>query len=109
MNFMQATGLPIWAVFDEKRSVLKLAIYCQPGAKQTQIQGLHDGRLKIRLMAAPVDGAANDALLDFLVKRCGLARQTITIKSGQQSRQKILEINSCNVAKLPSLIAVLMP
>ena len=71
---MQATGLPTWAVFDEKRSVLKLAIYCQPGAKQTQIQGLHDGRLKIRLMAAPVDGAANDALLDFLVKKLLILR-----------------------------------
>ena len=67
MDFMQATGLPTWAVFDEKRSVLKLAIYCQPGAKQTQIQGLHDGRLKIRLMAAPVDGAANDEQVAAIV------------------------------------------
>lgn len=106
---MQAVTLPTWAVYDDKKAVFRLAIYCQPGAKQTQIQGLHDERLKIRLMAVPVEGAANDALLSFLAKRCGLNRQQITIKSGQQSRQKIIEIKPISAPDAHQILAALLP
>jgi uncharacterized protein YggU (UPF0235/DUF167 family) len=41
----------------------------QPGAKQTQVAGLHGDALKIRLNVQPIDGRANDALLDYLASR----------------------------------------
>ena len=42
-----------------------LELHVQPGAKRTEISGLHGERLKIRLAARAVEGAANEALIGF--------------------------------------------
>lgn len=69
-----------------------LTLHIQPGAKRTEIAGPHGDALKVRLQAPPVDGKANAALLDFLAKRIGLARSSVTLISGQASRRKVVEI-----------------
>jgi len=50
------------------------------------------GVLKARLMAPPVDGAANEALIALLAKRLGLPKHDICIVHGATSRQKTVEI-----------------
>ncbi|MFM8151854.1 MAG: DUF167 domain-containing protein, partial [Polynucleobacter victoriensis] len=51
--------LPPWLKEENaKTNTYVLALYCQPGAKKTEVQGEHDGRLKIRLAAPPVEGKA---------------------------------------------------
>ncbi len=71
----------------------KIVVYCQPGAKQTQCVGLHDGKPKIQLKAPPVDGAANKALIAFLSEVCGVPKSAITIELGASSRTKRVEVN----------------
>ena len=69
-----------------------LTLHVQPGAKKTEIMGVHGNALKIRLSAPPVDGKANAALVEFIAARLGLAKSAIRLISGQTSRRKILEI-----------------
>ena len=69
-----------------------LSLHIQPGARKTEVMGLHGEALKIRLAAPPVDGKANEALLAFLAKTLGLPRARVTLKSGQTSRAKVVEI-----------------
>ena len=80
-----------WLVLTDTGFNLKL--YIQPGAKTTQVSGLHDGSLKIRLAAPPVEGKANAALLAFLAKRFGCAKREITLLSGDLSRHKVIKID----------------
>ena len=61
-------------------------------AKKSGVVGEHGDALKIRLAAPPVDGKANAALIEFLATRLGVARAQVTLKSGQTSRRKVLEI-----------------
>lgn len=70
----------------------RIVVYCQPGARQTQCVGLHDGKPKIQLKAPPVDGAANKALIAFLSKLCGVPRSAITIELGASGRTKRVEV-----------------
>ncbi len=70
----------------------KIVVYCQPGAKQTQCVGLHDGKPKIQLKAPPVDGAANKALIAFLAERCGVPKSAVTIELGTSGRTKRVEV-----------------
>ena len=70
----------------------KIVVYCQPGAKQTQCVGLHDGKPKIQLKAPPVDGAANKALIAFLAERCGVPKSAVTIELGASGRTKRVEV-----------------
>lgn len=70
-----------------------LSLHIQPGAKKSECAGLHGEALKIRLAAPPVDGKANEALLRFLAQRLDIPRQRISLKSGQTSRQKVVEVS----------------
>jgi uncharacterized protein (TIGR00251 family) len=50
------------------------------------------GKLKVRLAAPPVDGAANEALVALLAEQLGLPKRHISIVRGATSRQKTVEI-----------------
>jgi len=69
-----------------------LTLHIQPGAKKTEVAGPHGDALKIRLAAPPVDGKANAALIEFVADRLGLPKSAVTLKSGQTSRRKVLEV-----------------
>jgi len=69
-----------------------LSIYCQPGAKLTKVVGLFDGCLKISLQAPAVENQANEMLLAWLSKQLKIPQKQIQFISGQNSRNKRLEI-----------------
>ena len=56
--------------------------------------------LKARLSAPPVDGAANEALIELLATRLDVPRRTITIVRGATSRQKTIEITGLTLAEV---------
>jgi len=63
-----------------------------PNAKRTQVDGLHDGALRIRLAAPPIDGRANEALVAWLAKSLGVARRDVEVLRGEASRRKQVAI-----------------
>lgn len=71
-----------------------LTLHIQPGAKKTEVAGLHGDALKIRLAAPPVDGKANAALIAFVAQRLDVAKSAVSLKSGQTSRRKVLEVTA---------------
>ena len=71
---------------------LVLDLHVQPGAKRTEAAGRHGDRVKIRLAAPPVDGAANDELVRFVAEAFGVPKRNIEILSGATSRQKRVRI-----------------
>lgn len=76
---------------------IRLAVRLMPRASRDGIDGVRadaDGRpvLRIRLTAPPVEGAANQALIDFLAEILSVRKKDIVIRSGEAGRLKILEI-----------------
>lgn len=82
----------------------RIVVYCQPGARQTRLAGVHDGKPKIQLRAPPVDGEANRALIEFLHELCDVPRALITIDSGASSRTKRVNIEGLSDEALRSLL-----
>jgi len=78
----------------------RIVVYCQPGAKQTQCVGLHDGKPKIQLKAPPVDGAANKALIGFLSDVFGVPKSAIRIELGASGRTKRVDVAGVDDAEL---------
>ncbi len=70
--------------------------YVQPGAKHTEIAGLHGDALKIRLTSRPIDGEANDALLHYIAKLFDISFRQVVLKQGDKSRHKTLHISLNN-------------
>lgn len=71
-----------------------LRIWVQPGAKRTEVVGLHQENLKIRLQAPAVDNKANTALVNFVAALLGLKRSQVTLEAGHTSRGKTLRLHT---------------
>jgi len=80
-----------------------LTLHIQPGAKKTEIAGLHGDALKIRLAAPPVDGKANEALVKFVAEALKLPKSAVNLKSGQTSRRKVLEVQGATTEAVARL------
>jgi uncharacterized protein (TIGR00251 family) len=81
----------------------RLSVYVQPRASKNELVGLHDGVLKVRLTAPPVEGAANEALTRFIAELVGVPRRQVTVVSGSSGRRKILEIEGASPTALARL------
>ncbi|MDP2793065.1 MAG: DUF167 family protein [Sulfurisoma sp.] len=83
-----------------------LALHIQPGAKKTEIVGLHGEALKIRLAAPPVDGKANDCLLAFLADRLGVAGSRLELLAGANSRAKRVKVGGGDTAIITARLGI---
>jgi len=81
-----------------------LTLHVQPGAKRTEISGLHGEALKIRLAAPPIEGRANEALLRFIADTFGVPLRQVELKQGGQSRHKVVMVTGSKVAPESVLI-----
>lgn len=93
---------PVW--LKRHGDTLTLTLHIQPGAKKTEVAGEHGDALKIRLAAPPVDGKANAALLAFIAEKLGVAKSAVTLKSGQTSRRKVVEVGGVLEGVVTSLL-----
>jgi uncharacterized protein (TIGR00251 family) len=69
-----------------------------PRAGRTALAGMRDGALVIRVAAAPVEGAANSALITFLAHIFDVPKRNVTIVSGEKSRRKRVRIDGVTAA-----------
>jgi len=74
-------------VQDTKDGVV-LTVHIQPKASTTECVGIHGDAIKIRVAAPPVDGAANDELIQFLARRLSIPTASVRIHSGASGRHK---------------------
>ena len=69
-----------------------------PRAGRSGVDGARDGRLLVRLAAPPVDGAANDTLIELLATLCERPKRAVRIVSGERSRSKRVSVEGLTVA-----------
>ncbi|MBI2315584.1 MAG: YggU family protein [Betaproteobacteria bacterium] len=69
-----------------------LAIHAQPGAKRSEVAGLHGDSLKIRIAAPAVEGKANAALVAFVAEALGVPKRAVTVLKGEASREKLVRV-----------------
>jgi len=74
------------------RDGVRITVQVTPNAKKTEIIGLLDDVLKIRLQAQPIEGKANEALIRYLAEMLGVSKSAVTVTHGQTSRRKIVEV-----------------
>ncbi len=71
---------------------MKIQVKVKPNAKQQKIEETEKGGLIVSLKSSPVEGKANQELIQLLAKKYHVPRSSITIKSGVSSRLKLIEI-----------------
>ena len=89
----------------ESGADIEVPLHVQPRARRTQIAGLHDGILKVKISAPPVDDAANRAILEFFSSLLGHPKSRLHIISGEKSRNKVLRIEGMSLRRFQESIA----
>lgn len=89
-------------------SGVTLAVRAQPGAKRTAIAGIYGegtiAQLKIAVQAPPVEGRANEALIDFLAEMFNLPKNAVILGAGRLSRGKVFLLRGISMAQAESIL-----
>jgi uncharacterized protein len=93
------------SAFDARRhgDAVRFSVRLQPRASKSEIAGVQGVSLKVRVTAPPVDGLANEALIDSLSMALEIPRRNVCIVSGFSSRTKIVEVREVDIEKILQL------
>ena len=73
---------------------LRIVVQITPNAKKSEVIGVLDDVLKIRLQAQPIEGKANEALVRFLADLLSVPKSAVAITHGQTNKRKLIEITA---------------
>jgi len=90
--------------YSEEGRGLTFAVRVVPRASRSEIAGEYNGALRVRIAAAPVEGAANRELIKVLAKSFKLPQNAVEIVSGANAKNKIVRIRGANAARLEQLV-----
>ncbi len=76
----------------ESGGSVTFAVRVHPRAKKNAITGELGDALKLSLTSPPVEGRANEACIEFFAKLLKVPRSSVTIASGQNSRNKVIRV-----------------
>jgi uncharacterized protein (TIGR00251 family) len=71
---------------------VSLAVWVMPGAPRSEVGGVADGRLRLRLAAAAHEGKANAELIRLIADTLGVPRRQVDLTTGAAGRRKVLRI-----------------
>ena len=88
---------------------ISFAVKVHPRARKNAITGTLGDALKLALTAPPIEGKANEAVIDFLADFFDIPRSSITIASGKTSRLKVVHISGASAEHLRQRLADVIP
>ena len=76
----------------EQADGVTLPVRAVPRAARNALDGVVEGALRVRLVAPPVEGAANKALIAFLAATLGVPKRDIAVVAGERGRHKLIRV-----------------
>jgi len=70
----------------------RIYVKVSPRSSKNEIIQISEGEYKVKLTAAPVDGQANDMLIQILSKHFDVSKSNLTIVGGKTAKVKIVDI-----------------
>ena len=92
--------------YTESGGAITFAVRAVPRASRSRVAGEHDGALRVRVAAPPVEGGANEELTRFLARALGVAARDVEVVSGHASKLKRVAAAGANPARLLELAGV---
>ena len=84
-----------------------LQVRVVPRARTNAVTRDAEGKVRARLTAPPVEGAANRALIDLLARHLGVRRADLEVVHGTRGRDKLVTVHGCSEAELAERLAAL--
>lgn len=87
-----------------KDKKLLLSVYVIPRSSKTEIIGVFNDALKIKLKSPPVDNEANKELINFLAQKLKISKLNIDIISGYKNKRKIFTLSECSLEVVKGIL-----
>ena len=71
---------------------IRIALQVQPRASKSEVLGLQGDALKVRVQAPPVEGAANQAVVELVAETLGVKRGAVSLVAGESGRRKVVAV-----------------
>lgn len=88
----------------ERDGCVIFTVRVQPRASRNMVDGEREGALRVRLLALPLDGRANEALCAFLAELLKTPKSAVRILGGERSRTKRVAIAGVSKRQLEALL-----
>lgn len=105
---MPPSEIPPWARHDPRHDIWLLELHVQPGARVTEACGEHDGRLKLKIAAPPVDNKANGVLGGWIAARLGVPNSAVRLVRGETSRRKTVAVSGLDPGRIAAALERLL-
>lgn len=89
----------------EEASAVLIDIAVHPRASRARIGPVHGDRVKVAVTSPPVDGEANEAVIELFAKTLRMPRRQVSIVSGQRSRKKTVRIEGARAEEVMALLS----
>ncbi|MBA3573107.1 MAG: DUF167 domain-containing protein [Pyrinomonadaceae bacterium] len=89
--------------YTESRDGIVFKVQVVPRASRSEIVGEHNGALRIRVAAAPVDGAANEELVRLLARALHVPRSAVEITPGHSGKLKTVRVAGLELSAIKKL------
>ncbi|MBK8002884.1 MAG: YggU family protein [Gemmatimonadetes bacterium] len=78
---------------------IRIALQVQPRASRSEVLGLQGDALKVRVQAPPVEGAANQAVVELVAEALGVRRGAVSLVAGETGRRKVVAVAGITAAE----------
>jgi uncharacterized protein (TIGR00251 family) len=89
----------------KKDGLLIFNVKVVPRSSKTQVAGIYNGMIKIRLSAVPEKGKANEALIDFLSDKLNVPKAYVTITSGLTAKVKQVSVKNVTEQAIEDIVS----
>ncbi len=93
-------------MFTQTEEGVKISLFVQPNAPKSMIIGEYNGHLKIKIKAPPVEGKANDTIMEFFSEVLDIPQRRIELLKGDKSKNKTLMIRNMKIEELKSKLGL---
>ena len=90
--------------FREEGGAIAFGVRVVARASRSEVAGEADGRLRVRVAAPPVEGAANEELARTIARALGVPRSAVEITSGLRSKSKLVRVRGADAARLARVL-----
>lgn len=85
---------------------IRITVFAQPKASKNEVIGPHNGAVKIKITAPPIEGRANEAIIEFLSELFNIPKRSIQLYRGNSSRNKVFELEGVTPEQARTLLKI---
>jgi uncharacterized protein len=89
----------------EKDGAVTFRLRVQPRASRDEVAGEHNGAIKLRISAPPVNGKANEACRRLVARLVGVSPSMVEIITGESSKDKVIRVHNVTAERIRQLLA----